>query len=107
LANVTVDDAGWYDVIVNNHLGAVTSSPAQLIVGAPLVIQAISESNGSAVLTWPAIPGISYGLVYKDSLTDADWQVSISARPAQSTNGSAIDVSTQSTQRFFRLFVLP
>jgi hypothetical protein len=107
LANVTLDDAGWYDVIVNNHLGAVTSSPAQLIVGAPLVIQAISESNGSAVLTWPAIPGISYGLVYKDSLTDADWQVSISARPAQSTNGSAIDVSTQSTQRFFRLFVLP
>jgi hypothetical protein len=107
LPGVSVADAGSYDVIVSNAYGTATSAAAGLAVREPLIIRSFTLTNGSAFLTWPAIPGLSYGLQFKDSLTDAAWQNSAPASQAQSTNASATNALGQSSQRLFRVFVTP
>lgn len=108
LDRVSAADAGAYDVIARNGQGAATSRVAKLDVRGPLSIQSIiTATNGAAVLNWPAIPGLSYGILYKDSLTDTDWRLAGPASVAQSTNGAATNLIDQNPQRFFRLFVVP
>jgi len=105
--SVTAADAGAYRAIASNAYGAATSSVAQLVVRDPLTIQSITATNDGALLTWPAIPGLSYGVQYKDSLADPDWQLLGPVSLAQSTNGVATNAMLPTAQRFFRLFLVP
>jgi len=107
LPSVTAADAGAYRAIASNAYGAATSSVAQLVVRDPLTIQSITATNDGALLTWPAIPGLSYGVQYKDSLADPDWQLLGPVSLAQSTNGAATNAMQPTAERFVRLFVVP
>lgn len=106
LPAVAPSDAAPYSVIVSNSFGAVTSSPATLTVASPLAISSIRVSNGVASVTWNAIPGNTYSLQNKDTLRQANWTDGTILQ-ATGITATASDSLLSSTQRFYRVFLLP
>ena len=106
LLAVTPSDAAAYTVIVSNIDGAITSSPATLSVVAPLEISSIRVSNGVASVSWNAIPGNNYSLQNNDLLEQTNWNQS-SILQATGNTATANDPLLDSTQRFYRVFLLP
>jgi hypothetical protein len=107
LPAVTASDAATYRVVVSNSFDSVTSSAANLTVVAPLVINSIRVSNGVASLSWNAIPGASYALQTNSALGQANWN---GAGPTLQATGNTATVSHAiigSTQRFYRVFLMP
>jgi hypothetical protein len=106
LPSVTPSDAASYSVTVSNNFGAVTSSPATLTVAAPLTINSIRVSNGLASLNWNAIAGNNYSLQNKSALTQTNWNPGPILQATGNT-AAATDSVLGSTQRFYRVFLLP
>jgi hypothetical protein len=106
LPAVTPSDAASYAVTVSNNFGAVTSSPATLTVAAPLVINSIRVSNGVASINWNTIAGNNYSLQNKGVLTQTNWNPG-SVLQATSNTATASESVIGSTQRFYRVFLLP
>jgi hypothetical protein len=106
LPAVTPSDAASYTVAVSNSFGAVTSSPATLTVAAPLVINSVRVSNGVASVNWDAIPGNNYSLQNKGALTQTNWNPG-SILQATGNTATASESVIGSTQRFYRVFLLP
>jgi len=107
LPAVTLSDAGSYSVIVSNSYGSVTSSVANLTVAAPLAINSIRVSNGVASVSWNAIAGNSYSLQNKAALGQTNWSQPGSILQATGSTANASESVTGSTQRFYRVFLLP
>ncbi|HWX19086.1 MAG TPA: immunoglobulin domain-containing protein [Candidatus Binatia bacterium] len=106
LPSVSFSDATNYGVQVSSPYGGLLSSPATLTVVAPLQIQSIAVSNGGTILSWNSIPGDSYDLQAKDHLEDSNW-TEIQVLTATGSLGSASNSLGNSTQRFFRLLLVP
>jgi hypothetical protein len=106
LPAVTPSDAAPYRVIVSNKFGVVTSSPATLTVVSPLTISSIRVSNGVALVSWNAIAGNSYSLQTNSSLRQTNWNQG-SILQATGNTTTANDSLLGSTQRFYRVFLLP
>ncbi len=106
LPAVVPSDAAPYSVIVSNSFGAVTSSPATLTVVSPLAISSIRVSNGLASVTWNAIPGNNYALQNNGALGETTWNQG-SILQATGTTATAADSLLSSTQRFYRVLLLP
>jgi hypothetical protein len=103
---VTSSDAAAYNVVVSNSFGSVTSSPATLAVVAPLTISSIRVSNRVASVNWNAIPGNSYSLQNNSALGQTNWNQG-SILQATGNTATATDSLLGSTQRFYRVFLLP
>ena len=67
-----------------------------LVTGAPVQ---------GPVIIWQALPGISYGLQFKDDLSDPVWQNLNGSVTLFGTNGYANDLAPAAGQRFYR-FIL-
>lgn len=72
-----------------------------IYVAPPLTINSISTSNGTIMISWNAIPGKNYRVLYADQL-DGQWNQLGSDISANSPISSATDVVTVS-QRFYRV----
>jgi len=105
LPAVTLSDVATYNVVVSNSYGAVTSSAANLTVAAPLMINSIRVSNGMASFSWNAIPGNNYSLQNNGALGQSNWNVG-SILQATGNTATASE-SIGSTQRFYRVFLVP
>jgi uncharacterized protein YdaL len=71
LSNIRPVHAGTYAVEVQNQFGITTSTGATLTVTAPPL--RIQNANG-ITLGFDALAGIAYGVEYKNSFADPDWQ---------------------------------
>ncbi len=95
LSNVVVTNSGFYDVVVTNSLGAVTSAPVRLVVtngaiditpgvaGTQMKGAAPTElrlgtitfgTDGVAIEVIGGVNGKKLVLEYKESLLDSDWR---------------------------------
>ena len=106
LPAVSPSDAASYSVTASNSFGAVTSTPAALTVAAPLVINSIRLSNGVASVNWNSIPGNNYSLQNKAALPQTNWSPG-SILQATGNTATASESLIDSTQRFYRVFLLP
>ena len=95
------NDAGSYDVIVNNSYGSVTSSVVTLNV---VFFFASAAQNGSAVtFAWQSTTGVSYQVQYTTDLTSSNW-LNLGA-PIMATNSvtTGSDNLGPDPQRFYRI----
>ena len=95
------NDAGSYDVIVNNSYGSVTSSVVTLNV---VFFFASAAQSGSAVtFTWQSTTGVSYQVQYTTDLSSSNW-LNLGA-PIIATNSvtTASDNLGPDPQRFYRI----
>lgn len=106
LPAVALSDAAAYNVVVSNSFGAVTSSPATLTVVSPLAINSIHISNDIASVSWNAIPGNSYALQNNGSLAQTNW-INGAILQATGTTATTTESLLSSTQRFYRVLLLP
>ncbi len=92
LSNVTLSSTGFYDVVVTNELGSITSAPVRLTVtngvasitpgfasvksaGVELRIEAItSDADGVLIQVSAGAGRARLVLEFKEALTDAEWQ---------------------------------
>jgi uncharacterized repeat protein (TIGR01451 family) len=73
----------------------------------PLTITSVTLTNGMATITWAASPGTVYTLQYKTTLQDPSW-ISIPGNVTASGNtASRNDAVGSTTQRFYRVMVVP
>lgn len=87
-----------------NPTNAAAELNAQIIFGGvPGLAAGTPPSN--PVIVWPALPGISYGLQFKNDLNDANWQSLVGNVILVGTNGYAMDLAPVTGQRFYR-FIL-
>ena len=107
LPGVTASDAAIYSVIATNSYGAVTSSPASLTVVAPLAINSILVSNDVASVSWNAIPGNNYLLKNAEVLGQSNWNEPGPILQATGNTATASEPVVGSTQRFYRVLLLP
>jgi len=79
------------------------------VVVAPVVIASAVVTNDTITLAWNAIPGQTYRVQFKNSLTDAEWtdltDVTAAADTA-SVIGGLVDDLGPIPQRFFRILIV-
>ncbi|MGP8235918.1 MAG: choice-of-anchor tandem repeat GloVer-containing protein [Limisphaerales bacterium] len=104
---ITPNDAGTYSVIVSNALGSVASAGAMLVVVSPPLFQSAIQAGGMLTLTWSAAPDYSYQLQSAANLAPAHW---VNLGPAITATNSTLSASSaidSSSQRFYRVLLLP
>jgi hypothetical protein len=87
--------------------GTPSLSAAQsfvITVVAPLTVQSISVANGSVAVSWSAVPGTTYLLQYKNSLSDSAWTPLMPSIIATGVTASMTD-ALGTTQRFYRIML--
>jgi autotransporter-associated beta strand protein len=104
LLNVQSANATNYFARVYNDLGNDTSQFAKLtVVPRPQIQTPAGAGTPDVVLTWPAIPGISYQVQYNTNLVTTNWYLLTNVVAA----GSSLSVTDHppigSLQRFYRL----
>ena len=70
-------------------------------------ILGVSLGSDDATVTWTSIPTQTYQLQYKDSLAATSWNNVSPDVSATDTNTSATDTAVGSSQRFYRVLVVP
>jgi hypothetical protein len=107
IASVTTNDAAGYSAVVSNAFGNPLSSPAMLTVVAPPMFLSVTVTNSTASLTWSSIAGQSYRVLYKDDLTATNWNAVSPDVFASGPTATATNNISGSTNRFYRVLVLP
>jgi hypothetical protein len=94
--------------LVNPQLTATNSFTVIVTGGSPLpVIQSISLTNGIVTIKWSAVSGQSYTLQYKTNLTDSVWSNVVPDFTASGSIAIGTNGVNNSTQRFYRVMLLP
>lgn len=107
LTNVQSSDAGPYDVVVSNPSGSVTSDVAFLTVGSSVFTLSIIRSNSFIRLSWNALVGRDYQVLFKTNLVAASWSNLPPVITATNTQASATDPIGSSPRKFYRVQLLP
>jgi hypothetical protein len=79
------------------------------VIANDLTVGSLTVGASTNTLTWPALPGITYRLQYKDNLTDPTW-LDVPGGDILATNTVALKtdaVSPTNTARFYRLLAVP
>jgi len=87
-----------------NPTNAATELHAQIVFGGIPDLGVVTPIQ-TPVIIWPAAPGISYGLQFKNDLNDASWQDFNGNVVLMGTNGYAIDLAPATAQRFYRFLL--
>jgi len=87
-----------------NPTNAAIELHAQIVFGGIPELGVVTPIQ-TPVIIWPAAPGISYGLQFKNDLYDPNWQDFNGNVALMGTNGYAIDLAPAAGQRFYR-FIL-
>jgi hypothetical protein len=85
----------------NSFSVTVTAPPA------PPQILDLAMTNGTVTLHWTAIPGHNYRLEYKNDLQDANWTGSGSNIMSTQATATGTDSVGNTSQRFYRVVLLP
>jgi hypothetical protein len=104
LSNITVSQAGSYQVMVTNSAGSVTSSPATLTVypTAAATLGSPSITGGQFQFTVTGVPDFTYAVQVSTNLLD--WtSVETNTSPFVSTDTNLISFPTH----FYRVLYLP
>jgi len=114
-----ITETNWHDVsplvlatststTVTNVFGNLPQRFYRVAIAQPdLVITSIKLTNGTAVVTWDSIPGKMYRLQYKVNMSSTNW---IDVPPDVTATGlstTATDAGSNSSQRFYRVRLLP
>jgi hypothetical protein len=90
------------------HLSATNSFTVIVTVGSTNpMIQSISLTNGIVTIKWSALSGQSYRLQYKGTLTDSVWSDATPDFTATGFLATGTNGVNNSTQRFYRIKLLP
>ena len=76
-----------------------TNSIASFSAG---ILQPATVGQGPTI-TWPAVPGVSYQVQFKNHFTDANWQVVNGNITFVGSQGYVTDLAPAPTQRFYRI----
>jgi hypothetical protein len=68
-------------------------------------LQISSQSDGSILITWTAVPGLAYQVQYKDDLAAPDWNNLGNAITATTSQMSTSASVGEASQRFYRITV--
>ncbi|MGA2246294.1 MAG: hypothetical protein ABSH48_14955 [Verrucomicrobiota bacterium] len=86
-----------------NDLTAGDFNPYDDVFAFAFLYAAISGSNGTPSINWPAAVGQTYTVQYKDDLTDPVWQTLPGAVNIMGNRGYLTDSTLTSGQRFYRV----
>ena len=110
LNNISTNQSGDYTVTVSNVAGSVTSQVATLtvtvIVSAPM-IESVIYTAGAINLRWHALAGRTYQVQFTDDLNQASWSI-WGQFPGTGSTMTVLDSSAAaSSQRFYRISLMP
>ena len=94
-------DRGWVDQV--EFLPVIVPTPFFSTLIAEPLAPGITVADGIVVLTWNAAPGKFYQVLYKDSLSDSDWQLLAAEVGATGSVVSITDIVEGQPQRFYRV----
>ena len=104
LASAQPAQSGAYSVVLTNVAGSITSSNALVIVTVPMPAASVAPAGSNFTVSLPsALTGVTYTLLYKDSVTATNWT---SILPSQSGTGGIInllDTHPNPNGRFYRV----
>jgi len=75
-------------------------------IPAPIVSTA-STAEGNLTLNWTTYPGLTYRVEYSEQISPTDWQPLGAAQTADGTPLTVSDALNASTQRFYRVVIVP
>jgi len=90
-----------------NIFFAISPGNFSLIAVSPPVLQPPHLANGIARLAWTAIPGQTYRVQYKPTLTATHWTDLLPDITATASTASTTDAPGSAPQRFYRVLLLP
>ena len=108
--NAVVPSTNSVTVRVTDNGAAPLSDAKTFLVfvsGPPQFTGATTGTNGQVQLTFNTLPGQNYQLQFKVSLTDANWTTLGGIMPGTGSPLAISDDMSGSSQRFYRLLVLP
>jgi hypothetical protein len=93
--------------LLNPHLSATNSFTVFVQAPPQLVIESITLSADTATLKWGVIVGQNYRLQYRDSILGTNWNDLAPDVTATGIEATVTAPITGSTQRFYRVFLVP
>ena len=109
LSNVRLSQAGNYTVVITNSAGAVTSTPAALLVNppaAPILSAPISNGSGFQFSFVPVV-GLTNTIQANDNLVGGAWNVLSNVPPPATATPVTITDALNSSNRFYRVIIQP
>jgi hypothetical protein len=83
-----------------------TGTLVAYVVPLPQVTAVVPKPAGGCSITVVTVSGKTYGVEFKDSLSDSEWQALQPPAPATGETMTVIDSSGGRAQRFYRIVVL-
>jgi len=77
------------------------------IIQPPPVIGSVSLGNSAFAISWNAVAGQRYRVQYKTALDDTNWNDLLPDVTATGLEATVTTPVTGSTQRFYRVFLVP
>ncbi len=104
-----VDTTNTFTVrVTDNGLPPLSDAKSFTVKVVPLpMIEAVSVTNDTVIMTWSAIAGQGYRLQYRTNVGDAIWNDLAPDVTATGPNATATDAPGAVSQRFYRVLVLP
>ena len=96
----TVDDINRFPESNDSNNGLTVSLP--ISSGPPRMGSVVATTNGLINFSFTATPAITYRVLYKGNLNDAQWQALSPDIVANSTSVAVSDSATNAPQRFYR-----
>ena len=102
LTNIQMADFGTYTVLVSGNCGAITSSPARLILAAQPTITSPNLNLGTFSITFTSEAGPVYRVEYQNDLGDPAWQL-LTTVPGTGAPITVTDNVVTNISRFYRV----
>jgi hypothetical protein len=99
---VQTTDAGYWDVVVSNRFGVVTSTPPAVLLVPPLALAQPQVASSVFRLSFQTVAGVSYVLQYKNALTDSNW-IPLLTNSGTGNLLTNTDPATNLPSRFYRV----
>lgn len=109
LTNIRASQAGTYSVILTNSAGSLTSAPASLVVTTPASPPITSPAivAGKFEFTFNPVAGLTNSVVTNNSVSGESWLALTNIPPPATTNPVTVSDDLSSTNRFYRVQIIP
>lgn len=108
-SQLRASQSGSYTVVITNSAGAVTSSVAVLLVTNPLprVLTSPGKNGGGFQFTFIPVVGLTNTVQANGNLNGGAWNLFSNVPPPVSANPVTVTDITGSSNRFYRVMILP
>jgi hypothetical protein len=109
LSGLRANQTGNYSVVITNSAGAITSSPAALVITNPLPpgLAASPAPGGPFQFSFKPVPGLTNTVLTNGNLAGGNWGVLTNIPPAGNNNPITITNLSRQPSLFYRLQVIP